>query len=175
MYKLSQKIRPKYSILHTKPGKISKKMEFPVQISFSISKNLSFYLKVQTHTDQCDREYMTQHQIQGKVRNNLPPIPKNLKSFEGTRTHAHTFRGDVFCHLSHEHKFCDFQKYEVRQYLYPFSSVGSSRWSGQIRKKISHSNDSGSNFGPIYFKIHGGHTQPRLRLRGRHKVVEAFN
>ena len=37
------------------------------------------------------------------------------------------------------------------------------------------SNDSGSNFGPIYFKFHGGHTQPRLRLRGRHKVVEAFN
>jgi hypothetical protein len=80
---------------------------------------------------------MTQHQIQGKVRNNLPPIPKkSQKCFEGTRTHAHTFRGDVFCHLSHEHKFFDFRKYEVRQYLYPFSSVGSSRWSGQIRKNF---------------------------------------
>ena len=80
---------------------------------------------------------MTQHQIQGKVRNNLPPIPKkSQKCFEGTRTHAHTFRGDVVCHLSHERKFFDFRKHEVRQYLYPFSSVGSGRWSGQIRKNF---------------------------------------
>ena len=112
-------------------------MEFLVQILFSISKNLNFYLKVQTHTDQCDREYMTQHQIQGKVRNNLPPIPKkSQKCFGGTRTHSHTFRGAVICHLSHERKFFDFRTREVRQYLYPFSSVGSSRWSGQIRKNF---------------------------------------
>ena len=83
VYKLSQKIRPKYSFYTPSQAKSHKKMEFQVQKIFSISKNLNFYLKFQTHTDQCDREYRTRHQIQGKIRNSLPLIPKKSQKSSG--------------------------------------------------------------------------------------------
>ena len=114
VHKLSQKIRPFnfifasrvcrhfqklagriFHFTHQARQNLKKKMEFLV----SISKNLNFYLKFQTHTDQCDRECRTQHQIQGKFEMICKLVQfqkKSQESFDRSRTHAQNFTVQSF-------------------------------------------------------------------------------